>query len=133
MNNNNGFTIIELLLIILIISILVMIAYPRLIGLVDRANDTNIVSDLGVLHNFMNMYYQDYNKYPETTSENELVDLVNNKLEEYGKITNIFEHIKSDNYYVNNNSEPKTFTLIIISNNTNKEYILTPNDLIIND
>jgi|AntRauTorckE6833_2_1112554.scaffolds.fasta_scaffold69229_2 general secretion pathway protein G len=125
MEKKEGFTIIEFLLIMIIISILIMISYPRLFGIIEKAYDTNIKISIGTFRNFMNMFYQDNNKYPVST--NNYNDLINDVLIEYGEIPDLDEYVKSHNYSADNDSDPKTYELELVSSKTNKTYIITPN------
>ena len=116
----------ELLLIIVLISILALLSYPRLIGFIDKANDTNIITASGTFQNLMNMYYEENNKYRETSSQNKFKDLIENKLNEYGEISSIKRFLDSNTYIVDNSSNPKTYKLKLISSFTKKVYIITP-------
>jgi len=102
-----------------------MISYPRLFGIIEKAYDTNIKISIGTFRNFMNMFYQDNNKYPVST--NNYNDLINDVLIEYGEIPDLDEYVKSHNYSADNDSDPKTYELELVSSKTNKTYIITPN------
>ena len=121
----NGFTIIELIFIIMIISILIMISFPRLTDIINKAYDTKIQKAVGTFRNFMSMFYQENNKYPDTT--NDFEELKNDVLIDYGEIPDLDEYVKSHNYSADNDSDPKTYELELVSSKTNKTYIITPN------
>lgn len=115
---------IEILIVIIIISILILLSYPRLVEVIDKSYDVNIKKIAGSFRNFMSMYIQDHNRYPESIyNYNQLKD---DLLNEYGELSDITEIIKSDNYEVDNSSNPKTYTLKLVSSKTNKIYIITP-------
>ena len=124
---NKAFTIIELLFVIVIISILVMISYPRLTGITNKAYDTNIQSSAGTFRNLMNMFYQDNNKYPSDTYD--FIEIKDNILSEYGQLGDIKEVLDSHSYTVNNESDPKFYKLQLISSKSDKTYIITPDNV----
>lgn len=67
--SESGITLIELLVVVALIGVLagglLMIIDP--IGKIGRANDAGRKSDLAQLQRALEMYYQDYGKYPDTT------------------------------------------------------------------
>src|SRR6056297_4247132 len=127
----SGFTLIEVIIIIVVISILVMISYPRLIGINDKAYDTNIQLSIGTFRNLMSMFYQEHDKYPDTT--NDFEELKNDILIEYGEIDDISEYIVSHDYSVDNDADPKTYQLELVSSKKNKTYIITPDGLTVTE
>jgi general secretion pathway protein G len=65
-NNNKGFTIIEMLTVIAIIGILASIATPSFQRSVIRARETSLRNSLFVLRDVLDQYYADRGDYPET-------------------------------------------------------------------
>ena len=65
-NNNKGFTIIEMLTVIAIIGILASIATPSFQRSVIRARETSLRNSLFVLRDVLDQYYADHGDYPET-------------------------------------------------------------------
>lgn len=66
--NQKGFTIIELLVVIVVIAILVALTLPNLFSAQTRARDTERKNDLKNAQQQLESYYNDNNSYP-TTSE----------------------------------------------------------------
>ena len=66
MNNNKGFTIIEMLTVIAIIGILASIAAPSFQRSVIRAKETSLRNSLFVLRDVLDQYYADHGNYPDT-------------------------------------------------------------------
>jgi len=68
MNKNNlfsrAFTIIELLIIVTVIAILSTIIYIGYRGIQDKAEVAAITTDLGILADEMQLFYQDHGQYP---------------------------------------------------------------------
>jgi type II secretion system protein G len=62
--NQSGFTIIELLVVIVVIAILVALTLPNLFGLQKRARDDARKNDLKNLQQALETYYNDNNAYP---------------------------------------------------------------------
>jgi type II secretion system protein G len=72
-----GFTLIEILVVVVIIAILAAISVPIYIEYVQGARAADAQSQIGAIHNGMKMFLQDRGRYPTTTEE----------LEEYGYLT----------------------------------------------
>lgn len=62
--NSKGFTIIELLVVIVIIGILVALALPNLFSAQQRGRDTERKNDLKNISQKLETYYNDNTKYP---------------------------------------------------------------------
>ncbi|WP_022939995.1 type II secretion system major pseudopilin GspG [Psychromonas hadalis] len=70
MNNNNkkqsGFTLLEIMVVIVILGVLASMVVPNLMGNKDKADRQKVVSDLIALENALDMYKLDNNRYPTT-------------------------------------------------------------------
>ncbi len=66
MNNNKGFTIIEMMTVIAIIGILAAIAAPIFQRSVIRAKEASLRNSLFVLRDVLDQYYADHGDYPES-------------------------------------------------------------------
>ncbi len=66
MNNNKGFTIIEMMTVIAIIGILTTIAAPSFQRSVIRAKEASLRNSLFVLRDVLDQYYADHGDYPES-------------------------------------------------------------------
>jgi len=64
-----GFTIVELLIVIVVIGILAAITIVSFNGVQNRANDTVVQSDLAAIAKQFSLYYVDKGTYPNSTSE----------------------------------------------------------------
>ena len=64
MQNKKGFTLIELIVVIVIIGILAAIIVPRLGGFGDRANEAAIAADQRTIETAVAVYYAENDKYP---------------------------------------------------------------------
>jgi prepilin-type N-terminal cleavage/methylation domain-containing protein len=64
LNKQDGFTIVELLVVIVVISILVALTLPNLFGLQRRARDDTRKNDLKNIKGALEEYYNDNNSYP---------------------------------------------------------------------
>lgn len=67
--SNGGFTIVELLVVIVVIAILVALTLPNLFGLQRRARDDDRKNDLKNLQSALETYYTDEQGYPATLAE----------------------------------------------------------------
>jgi type II secretion system protein G len=63
-----GFTLMELMIVVGIITILMAIALPRYLNILSRSQISAVESDLKSIGKAMEMYYMDWGKYPETDS-----------------------------------------------------------------
>ena len=63
-NKTGGFTVVELLVVIVVIAILVALTLPNLFGLQRRARDDTRKNDLKNLQQALETFYNDSNRYP---------------------------------------------------------------------
>lgn len=69
-----GFTLLELLFVLIIVGLLAGIVGPMLVGSISRAREATLKEDLYVMRKAIDDYYADNGKYP-----GELSDLVNKR------------------------------------------------------
>ena len=63
--SSNGFTLIELVIVLAVISLLLTIAMPRYFHSVDKSKQTILKSNLASTRDALDKYYSDTGKYPE--------------------------------------------------------------------
>ncbi len=69
-NRKNGFTLIELMVVIVIIGILVSIALPNFVAAIDRAKQASVKSNMRVIQSIAETYAVDWGGvYPGTIAE----------------------------------------------------------------
>ncbi|PRA06579.1 hypothetical protein CQ019_04150 [Arthrobacter sp. MYb229] len=68
-DNRNGFTIVELLIVIVVIGILAAITIVAYNGIQNRAYDTTIQSDLSSMAKSLELYKADTGVYPQNATE----------------------------------------------------------------
>ena len=61
-----GFTLIEIMVVVIIIGLLAAIVAPNVIGNIDRANETRAKADVRRITEQMPFFYYDNNRYPTT-------------------------------------------------------------------
>lgn len=66
---NSGFTIVELLVVIVVIAILVALTLPNLFGLQRRARDDARKNDLRNIQQQLETFYNDQNVYPDALAD----------------------------------------------------------------
>ena len=69
LNYNKGFTLIEILLVVLIIAILTMIAVPKYLLATDRSNFARLQTYANDIANAYKIYYYQYDKYPSNIKD----------------------------------------------------------------
>lgn len=69
LKKQGGFTIVELLVVIVVISILVALTLPNLFGLQRRARDDTRKNDLKNIKSALEEYYSDHNAYPAALTD----------------------------------------------------------------
>lgn len=107
-----GFTIIEIIFIIMIIGILALIAIPRLSATYDDAKITIALNNIGTLINDLSTYYTANEHYSSNLKDMSNIDDVNytvlwNPITQRGVLTY---------YTLDNNSEPEPCVLFSIQN-----------------
>ena len=68
-DGRHGFTLMELLIVIAMIAILIGIAYPSFISILEKARKTQAANEEQQIVTAVNGYYTDYGKYPLVTAD----------------------------------------------------------------
>jgi|SRR5208282_2566623 len=66
LRSQDGFTLIEIMVVIMIIGLLALMVVPRLRGVADRAKRTKAQADIAELKQALDRYYLDNGSYPTT-------------------------------------------------------------------
>lgn len=69
----NGFTIVELLIVIVVIGILALLVITTFSGIQQRARNTNRQTDIKAIHGQVEAYYANYGHYPTLANINDEV------------------------------------------------------------
>ena len=64
--NNEGFTLLELMIVITIIAIIGGFAVSKFTGMVDKTKITAVKTDFGTFETALDAYYLNHNSYPTT-------------------------------------------------------------------
>lgn len=68
-NQHQGFTLIEVLVVLAIIATLLSLVAPRYFNSIDRSKETILKHDLIIMREAIDKFYSDRNTYPETLDE----------------------------------------------------------------
>lgn len=63
---NRGFTMIELLVVLVILALLATAIAPQVVGKSDQAKHTKAVADIAMIESLLDQFYLDMNRYPST-------------------------------------------------------------------
>ena len=69
LNNEQGFTLIELMIVVVILGILASIATPRFVNKVGDAKIVKTQADLTIIQNAVDLYFLDFDVYPDNTNQ----------------------------------------------------------------
>ncbi|WP_245615926.1 type II secretion system protein [Andreprevotia chitinilytica] len=64
-----GFSLIELMVVLVIVGLLLSIAVPRYFSALDRSKDTALREDLRVMRSVLSKFYSDRGQYPQSLQE----------------------------------------------------------------
>lgn len=117
MTSQKGFTLIELMLVLALLTIFAGIAVPRLISLNHKAKDTAIYSVGASIRSAMEVYHQFKGEYPAEVDNwqelDQLLDII-----ELGQMDDY--HIGSFKYYDKGNN----YLIKVSSSSSGKEYLI---------
>lgn len=94
LQNRKGFTLVELIVVIVIIGILAAILIPRLTGFTDKANATQTVVWAKEVATAIDSYYAENNVYPATADKDaiaKMAGVTSSAITTWGNKTGIFE------------------------------------------
>lgn len=124
MNNEEGFTLIELMIVIAVLGILAGIAIPRLGGVKNKAEDAKINSAAAAIRSAMEMYYAENDSYPASNEIDDYEDL-QGTVDDYVTLPDLTD--SSGNDLVSSltyNSDSDQYLLEITSSATSSDYYI---------
>lgn len=111
--NEDGFTLIELIVIVAILAFLATLLIPRVTKVISRAKDTTYEANITIIRNALERYYVDHDRYPD-----DLKRLVPDYLQELPEKTSddgevVSEHNNRQNrdYKYEPSSDGQSYTL----------------------
>ncbi len=143
-HKNEGFTLIELMYVLVILAILASIAIPRVVNITAKTHDTKIAVIAGSIKYAMELYHQENGGYPfdgedgqagpanitvnSWSSLNSVLDTL--ELEDMSKhnIGSEHEDIEDDEVFSYDVKDDGTYELKLGSNTTGIIHVLTPDD-----
>lgn len=69
MKKSNGFTLIELMVVMAVVAMLMTIALPRYFSSLEASRDTTLKQSLAVMRETLDQYYGDTGAYPDSLEE----------------------------------------------------------------
>jgi prepilin-type N-terminal cleavage/methylation domain-containing protein len=97
-----GFTLVEIIIVVIIITILALIAIPNMLRANVTSNEANAIANLRSIYTALQIYYTSNNKtYPEELAD--LEDYVGSKLANGEKSGYLYEYTyeDEDTFYIN--------------------------------
>ncbi|NMA14813.1 MAG: type II secretion system major pseudopilin GspG [Clostridia bacterium] len=79
MKSDKGFTLIELMVVVIILGILAAVAIPRFTGRTEKAKENAAYADLKAISNALELYYFDEDAYPNDNGSGELPEVLVNE------------------------------------------------------
>lgn len=66
---NYGFTLVELLTVLLLLSILAAVSTPVVVNAITRSKEAALLKDIRIMRELIDDYYADFNQYPESLND----------------------------------------------------------------
>jgi len=113
-----GFTLIELMVVVIIIGILIAILIPNFFGRVDEAKEGRVKADLNSIATAAQMYKIDHeqNYWPEALDDLETYGIDSSAADPWGGGYEIVSGGDSDEFEVHNTTNDHQYTLTIDAN-----------------
>lgn len=117
----SGFTLIEMVIVISVIAILMSMAVPTLSGVKNRANLTVVKSDLHNIMSSLELYYMKNYKYPDSSDTSNTI----NKIKDDFADLNIKEDGTAYNYETDSGTDAQKYLVSYQDENSKYYYIST--------
>ena len=122
-----GFTLLELLIVLVIIGVLVTITIPVYNSYIDKAQVTTAHATLNEIRKILESYYIDYDGYPDAIDFNTGKDGLGRTVFEPQLVDQIIGDLSAIDSYLN---AGKTYTLVVRAKDSNQTIMtLTPQDI----
>ena len=107
-NNQHGFTLVELMIVIVIVGILAAVAIPIYQGNVKKAKMSECDAALGTIRTALRVFYAEHGEYPDTKGQEKGEEFFSDSLD-IQKPDLDGKYFKTENYTVN--SDPAAYTI----------------------
>jgi len=118
--NDYGFTLIELMVVIIVLGVLASIAIPKFLGVKEQAKEVEAEALGRNIRTAMEVYYQNNLGYPNASNINNFNDL-NSELDSFDFNNNV-SNIELLEYSLNN---PEEYEMKFINNKTGVSFSIT--------
>ena len=119
MSKNKGFSLIELIVVVVIVGVLASIAVPRFLNSKIKANDTKMSACANELGKAMVFYYTQHSCLPATINVNTL-----EPLGEFSDVNNWIPHFKNDQIDVYEH-DSSSYSIFFTDKESNIQYKLS--------
>ena len=118
MRSEGGFTLVELLIVVIIVGILAGVGIPMYQGATERAKASEAVSALGTIKSALRTYYAQYGTYVDATNFTDMAKVTNGSILDVTDTDLGGRYFDSDSYRFDGAPTATTFDIVAIGDSS---------------